>query len=166
MHPTMKACAALATLCAPALSSATPCAVADTGPTLVPLTPQFRLCDFSPSTFSPKTMRTSYASGDSVIRVTGDTVIADVHMVNSAQPGSHYEVAVIQLPRPSAATCGPGDPGVVTAGLDLDAAGQGQVTLRNGIQRTATGVWVNVTRPSQNSQSPEEFYTSQIVSPV
>lgn len=163
MHATLKAGAGLALLVAPSLVA--PDAAAD-ATTFVPLSSVLRRCDFGQSAFSPQTPRTGYASGETVIRVSGGTVVADVHLVNTDQPGSHYDVSLVQLPRSSAATCGPGDPGVVSAGLDLDGAGQAHVTLQNGIQPGATGAWVNVSRPNPHSQNPQEYYTSQFVVPI
>jgi hypothetical protein len=45
-------------------------------------------------------------------------------------------------------------------------AGQATTTLQDRIRPGATGVWMFITRPSQFSQDPAEFYTSEIVAPV
>ncbi len=92
--------------------------------------------------------------------------IAEVHVVDADQPGTHFDVGLIQEPRPASATCGPGDPGTAYAGLDTDGAGSGTVTVQEGIRQGATGVWVIVERRSANSQNPAELYTSEFVAPI
>ncbi|MDT5229593.1 MAG: hypothetical protein QOJ56_3910 [Mycobacterium sp.] len=54
-------------------------------------------------------------------------------------------------------------PGVAVGGLDSDGAGQATTTLQDSIQPGTTGVWVFIQRPSQFSQNPAEFYTSDFV---
>jgi hypothetical protein len=93
-------------------------------------------------------------------------VVAEVHLSDTPQPGTHYDVGLIQEPRPSSATCGPGDPGTTFTGLDTDGAGNGTVTIQDSVRQGTTGVWVIVARPNGNSQNPAEFYTSDFVAPV
>ena len=86
--------------------------------------------------------------------------------MDAPEPGTHFDVGLIQEPRPSSATCGPGDPGTAYSGFDTDAAGSGTVTIKEGIRPGTTGVWVIVERANPNSQNPAEFYTSEFVAPV
>jgi len=87
-------------------------------------------------------------------------------VVDAPDPDTHFAVGLIQVPRPSTATCGPGDPGSAFTGLDTDAAGSATVTVQDRIRPGTTGVWVIVERPKGNSQNPAEFYTSEFVAPV
>lgn len=87
-------------------------------------------------------------------------------MVIATAPGTHFDVGLIQAPRPSSATCGPGDPGTTFAGLDTDASGQGHVTITAPLRPGTTGVWVIVETANPHDQIPGEFYTSEFVSPV
>jgi hypothetical protein len=132
----------------------------------VPITAVLRHCDFSKAGFAPQVPLTTQGGGTSVIRIAGSSVSAEVHMSIAGQPNTHYDVGLIQAPRPSSATCGPGDPGTVFTGLDTDAGGQATVTLQDSLRQGTTGVWVSVERPSPHSQTPAEFYTSEIVAPV
>jgi hypothetical protein len=92
--------------------------------------------------------------------------VAEVHLLAANEPGVHYNVGVIEEPRPSSATCGPGDPGTAFAGLDIDAAGTGVATVQDSVQPGTTGVWVILERPNANSQNPAEYYTSEFVARV
>ncbi|MDT5050613.1 MAG: hypothetical protein QOE94_3877 [Mycobacterium sp.] len=105
----------------------------------------------------------SDAAASSVIRATGGTVAAEVHLANPSSLGTHYDVRLIQLPRASNSPCGSAGPGVAVGGLDSDGAGQATTTLQDSIQPGTTGVWVFIQRPSQFSQNPAEFYTSDFV---
>jgi hypothetical protein len=89
-----------------------------------------------------------------------------VHISDSPDPGMHFDVGLIQEPRPQAATCGPGDPGTAFTGLDLDGAGNGTTTVSETLRPGTTGVWVFVERGDPHSQNPAEFYTSEFVAPV
>lgn len=86
-----------------------------------------------------------------------------MHLTNPAQPGMHYDVGLIQAPRPATASCGPGAPGTAFASLDLDEGGTGTVTVQDSVRQGTTGVWVIVERPNPNSQDPAEFYTSEFL---
>ena len=133
-----------------------------TGATTVPLRQFLRSCDFS---MIPYVGGTGHGSATSVIRRGGSRVAADVRLV-TAQPDTHYDVGLIQAPRPSSATCGPGDPGTAFGSLNTDGAGTGAVTVQDGVRPGTTGVWVVIQRPNEHSQNPAEFYTSDFIAPV
>lgn len=163
MHPLARAgaaTAALAALIGPAGSAA-----ADGG-TVVVLDAKLRRCDFSLVSFAPKVPHPALGTGSVLVRRAGPTVAADVHLVDEPEPGTHFDVGLIQVPRPAAATCGPGDPGTAFAGLDTDAAGSGNATVSDVIHPGATGVWVIIEQRNPNSQDPAEYYTSEFVAPV
>ena len=86
--------------------------------------------------------------------------------MDAPEPGTHFDVGLIQEPRPASATCGPGDPGTAFTGMDTDASGSGTVTIQDAIRPGTTGVWVIIEHPNGNSQNPAEFYTSEFVTPV
>jgi hypothetical protein len=133
--------------------------------TRVPLNQVLRSCDFSRlGNVSPTH---SGSTVDSVVRSGGsNTVAVDVHLAKPSAPGTHYDVGLIQMPRPSSSTCGPGDAGTVFGGLDTDPAGRGATTLQAAVQPGATGVWVVVQRPDSHSQAPAEYYSSDFVAPI
>jgi len=108
----------------------------------------------------------SLATGSTLVHRAGSTAIAEVHLVDAPEPGTHFNVGLIREPRPASATCGPGDPGTAFSGLDTDASGSGTVTVQDSIRPGTTGVWVIVEQPNGNSQNPAEFYTSEFVAPV
>ncbi|SEH77551.1 hypothetical protein SAMN04489835_3986 [Mycolicibacterium rutilum] len=137
-------------------------AAGQAGGTFVPFNQVLRRCDFSETDFNGPT---GYARATAVVHRTGSEVSADIEM-NTAIPNIHYDVRLIQMPRPASATCHGGDPGVTAAPIFIDAAGAGRVTLRDAIEPNATGVWVFITRPDRFSQNPAEFYTSDFVAPV
>jgi hypothetical protein len=100
-----------------------------------------------------------------LVRKTGAGVVADVQVVR-AIPGTVYVVGLVQMPHSSAVGCNPGDPGVISAVLTADDAGNGGVTLSGPIAPGGTGVWMYVSRPGYMSQTPDEFYTSDFVVPI
>jgi hypothetical protein len=100
------------------------------------------------------------------IHAGGSRAVAEVHLVAPNEPGMHYNVGLIEEPRPSSASCGPGDPGTAFAGLDTDAAGSGTTTIQDNVRPGTTGVWVIIERPNGNSQTPAEYYTSEFVVPA
>ncbi len=153
-----------AVLCA-AATWEIPAAVAD-GATTVVLDWRMRRCDFSAVTTTPMVPRTGLATGTVLVRSTGSNAVAEVHLVDPPEPGTHFDVGLIQEPRPAAGGCGPGDPGTAFAGLDTDAAGSGTVTVQDAIRPGTKGVWVIVERPDPHSQTPAEFYTSEFLAPV
>lgn len=138
---------------------------ADGGTTVV-LDNYLRRCDFSRVGVAPKVPSPMLGTGSAVIRTTGSKAVAEVHLYDESEPGTHLDVGLIQMPRPSSSTCGPGDPGTAFAGMDIDAAGSGTTTVQDTIRPGTTGVWVIVERTNANSQSPAEFYTSEFVAPV
>jgi hypothetical protein len=136
------------------------------GGTTVPLDSDLRRCDFSLDAIAPAVSRARLGSGSALIHVAGSRAIAEVHLADAPEPGTHFDVGLIQEPRPSSATCGPGDPGTAFTGMDTDAAGNGTVTIQDTIRPGTTGVWVIIERPNEISQNPAEFYTSEFVAPV
>jgi len=137
-----------------------------TGPTRVGLRAALKGCDFSVVNNAPVVPFVAMGYGQALISKAGSTAVAEVHLTNTAEPGMHFDVGLIQAPRPSSATCGPGAPGTTFTGMDLDGGGQGTVTIQSPIQQGTTGVWVFIQRPNPHSQNPAEFYTSEFVVPV
>src|SRR6516162_6470981 len=136
------------------------------GSTRVPLVSDLRRCDFSRVNNQLPILRPVLGSASSVIQITGSSATAEVHLLSPANPGTHFDVGLIQEPRPASATCGPGDPGTAFTGMDTDASGSGTVTIQDAIRPGTTGVWVIIEHPNGNSQNPAEFYTSEFVTPV
>ncbi|WP_428339704.1 hypothetical protein [Mycobacterium sp.] len=127
------------------------------GGTVVPLRGILRACDYTPI---PDFSSTNNGTATAVIHAGGGAVTADIHFAEPSKPGAHYDVDLIQVPRPATAGCdGPG-PGVAVGTLDTDGAGVGNTTVRDSLRSGATGVWVFIRQPSPRSQSPAEFYTS------
>lgn len=141
-------------------------AAAEGGGTTVVFDNYLRRCDFSKVSIAPQVPFPALGTGSAVIRTTGSTAAAEVHVVIPNRPDTHYDVGLIQEPRPSSATCGPGDPGTAFTGMDTDAAGNATVTVQDAIRPGTTGVWVIVERPNPRSQNPAEFYTSEFLVPV
>jgi hypothetical protein len=137
-------------------------AAAESG-TVVPLRSILRACDFSPI---PDFASANRATASAVIHVNGGTVTADVNLAEPGQPGTHYDVSLIQAPRASTAPCDAPGPGVAVAGLDSDGAGVGNTTVHDSLRSGTTGVWVFIRRASPRSQSPAEFYTSDFPASV
>jgi hypothetical protein len=140
-------------------------AAADGG-TRVPLQGDLRRCDFSLSTTAPLAERPRLGSGAAVITTSGSGATAEVHLFDQSNPGTHFDVGLIQEPRPAPVTCGPGAPGTAYTGMDTDGAANGTATVQDAIRPGTTGVWVIVSRPNANSQDPAEFYTSGFLVPV
>ena len=136
------------------------------GSTRVPLVSDLRRCDFSRVNNQLPILRPALGSASSVIQITGSSATAEVHLLSPANPGTHYDVGLIQEPRPSSATCGPGDPGTAFTGMDTDASGSATVTVQSALRPGTTGVWVIVERPSGNAQNPAENYTSDFLVPA
>lgn len=136
------------------------------GGTRVALDSDLRGWDFSLDSTFPMVPRTGLGTGSALIHSAGSRAVAEVHLVDAPDPGTHFDVGLIQEPRPSSATCGPGDPGTAFTGMDTDASGSGTVTVQDTIRPGTTGVWVIVERPNGNSQNPAEFYTSEFVAPI
>ncbi|BBX64063.1 hypothetical protein MSAS_32370 [Mycobacterium saskatchewanense] len=136
------------------------------GGTRVVLDNKLHRCDFSLITEAAMVPRTALATGSAIIRRNGSTATAEVHLVDAPEPGTHFDVGLIQEPRPASATCGPGDPGTAFGGLDTDGAGSGTTTVQDTIRPGTTGVWVIIERPNAHSQNPGEYYTSEFLAPV
>jgi hypothetical protein len=138
-------------------------AAAPTGGTSVALASTWRACDFS---LIPAAGGQNDATTSAVVHATGGTVTAEVHLVNPSAAGTHYEVRLIQAPRAANSPCGSAGPGVAVGGLDSDGGGQATTTVQDSIRPGTTGVWVSIQRPSPYSQTPAEFYSSDIITPV
>jgi len=132
------------------------------GATIVSFAQTLRRCDFSANMH---TGPTRFARPTALVHSTGSEVIADVQIA-TAEPETPYDVRLIQVPRPSSASCNAGDPGVTGGVLFTDGAGAGGVTVRGPIVSGATGAWVFISRPGEFSQTPAEFYTSDFVVPL
>lgn len=157
---------ALTVLVLPATTFAIGTAGAEGAGTTVVFDAKLRRCDFSLVSFALQVPHPSLGTGYAVVHTAGSSVVADVHLVDAPEPGTHFDVGLIQVPRPSSATCGPGDPGTAFTGLDTDGAGSGNATVRDSIRPGTTGVWVIVQQPNPHAQSPAEFYTSEFVVPA
>jgi hypothetical protein len=130
--------------------------------TFLPFAQIFRRCDFSGvSLIGP----TGYGMPQAVVRTASNEVVADVNIA-TAVPFTHYDVRLIQMPRPSSKPCGAGDPGVAVGALFTDRAGAANTTVRGNIAPGATGVWMFISRPHAFRQAPAEFYTSDLIVPV
>ncbi len=116
-----------------------------------------RACDFSPI---PDRASADRGTASAVVHLNGGSVTADVHLAEPSAPNAHYDVALIQAPRPTTAPCdGPG-PGVAVGSLNTDGAGIANTTVSDSLRSGTTGVWVFIRQASPYSQSPAEFYTS------
>jgi hypothetical protein len=155
--------AALTVVISPAATFNTAKAAADT---TVVLDSDLRRCDFSMVSTAAWVPSPGLGSGSARIHSAGSSALAEVHLAVSNEPGTHFDVGLIQEPRPASATCGPGDPGTSFTGLDTDGAGNGTATLQSALRPGTTGVWVIVERGNAHSQNPGEFYTSEFVAPV
>ncbi|OBF54233.1 hypothetical protein A5756_14650 [Mycobacterium sp. 852002-53434_SCH5985345] len=136
------------------------------GGTTVALDNYYRRCDFSRVGVAPKVPRPGLGTGSAQIHTSGSKAVAEVHLYDEPEPGTHFDVGLIQMPRPSSSPCGPGDPGTAFSGMDIDPAGNGTATVQDTIRPGTTGVWVIIERSNPNSQNPAEFYTSEFVAPV
>ncbi len=159
-------CAALiASVIAPAGTFVMPTAAAEGGTTVV-LDNYLRRCDFSRVAIAPKVPSPMLGTGSALIHTSGSRAVAEVHLYDEPEPGTQFDVGLIEMPRPSSSTCGPGDPGTAFVGMDTDAAGNGTATVQDTVRPGTTGVWVIIERRNANSQNPAEFYTSEFVAPV
>jgi hypothetical protein len=122
-----------------------------------------RACDYS---LLPGVSAQSPAAASAIIRANSGTVTAEVHLAEPGAPGAHYNVSLIQAPRPASAPCTSPGPGVAVGSLDSDAVGQATTTVQDRIRPGTTGVWVFIQQPNPYSQSPAELYTSDFVAPV
>ena len=160
---TLTRCAAVLVISATSLTLGDPAASATNSGTVVPLRSVLRACDFSPIIGGAPQ---NNATASSVVRASGGTVAAEVHLADASSPGTHYEVRLIQAPRASNSPCDAGGPGVAVGGLDSDGGGQATTTVQGSIAQGTTGAWVFISRPAQYSQAPAEYYTSDFIAPV
>lgn len=107
---------------------------------VMPLSSKFRACDFTPLSW---VNATGYARATAHVASTGTGTLVAAVDINTAVPNTHYDVRVIQMPRPSFG-CAPGAPGVVVGSLQTDAVGAATTTLQGPLQSGATGAWVIV----------------------
>jgi hypothetical protein len=127
---------------------------------MVPLTSIFRACDHSEMEY---VSATGFATAQAFIGTGGsDTVTAEVRMAIGKRNYA-YGVRVIQVPRPKSQPCKPGDPGVLSGVLFVDANGTGALTLRGPRQPGATGAWAFIEGGPDIGEIRGEFYTSDIV---
>jgi hypothetical protein len=164
MH-TWRRLAACGAACGTVATAGIAIAGAEAG-TIVVLDSKLRRCDFSLVSTVPMVPQSALGTGSVLIHTAGGKVVAEVHLSDAPQPGTHFDVGLIQVPRPASANCGPGTPGTAFSGFDTDGAGGGTVTVSDTIQQGTTGVWVIIERPNPNSQNPAEYYTSEFVAPV
>ncbi len=157
--------AAITVVISPAATFEIVNAAAEGGTTVV-LDSALRRCDFSRVTEAAMVPRPEEGTGSALISTSGSKAVAQVHVAIPNEPGAHYDVGLIQEPRPSSAACGPGDPGTAFTGMDTDAAGNATVTVADSIRQGTTGVWVIIERANPNSQNPAEYYTSEFLAPV
>ncbi|OBA84883.1 hypothetical protein A5662_04655 [Mycobacteriaceae bacterium 1482268.1] len=126
---------------------------------LVPLTANYRACDFD-KVLHVGTDATG--SGTAVIGTHGtNTVTADVFLM-IGRPNTAYQVRLIQGPRTAMQRCNAGDPGVASAMLNVDGNGVGSVTLRDARRAGATIAWVFIEGPPDPGQIRGEYYTSDL----
>ncbi|MCV7092204.1 hypothetical protein [Mycobacterium interjectum] len=159
------ATAAVVVVISPAATFGIAGAAAQGGTTVV-MDSYERRCDFSKVTEAAWIPQPPEGTGSALISTSGSTAVAQVHMAIPNEPATHYDVGLIEEPRPSSATCGPGAPGTAFIGMDTDAAGNATVTVQDSIRQGTTGVWVIIERANPNSQNPAEFYTSEFLVPV
>lgn len=132
----------------------------------VPISSSPRNCDFSRIQTAIQVPRALDGHGTAVFHTSGSTVVADVTIGIPSQPGAHYDVGLIEGPRPSSATCGPGDPGTMYTGVDLDGTGLASITITAPLRQGATSAWVTVSRPAEHNWAPAEQYTSEYMAPI
>jgi hypothetical protein len=132
------------------------------GATILSFAQTLRRCDFSADMH---TGPAGVGNPTALVHSAGSDEIADVQIVR-AVPDTPYDVRLIQIPRPSSASCNAGDPGVAGAVLQTDDSGAGAVTVRGPISSGETGVWMFISRPGELSQTPAEFYTSDFAAPL
>ncbi len=126
--------------------------------TTVPLSNSIRGCDFTKALFLGG-MGSGSGSGRASIGADGSHVGAEVSL-QSATPDTDYRVRLIQLPRPSVATCNVGDSGVAGATLHTDASGTATVTVAGQLAADATQAWVVVEGPPPPGRIRGDVYSS------
>jgi hypothetical protein len=140
------------------LGAATASAEAANG-VLVPLSAQYRSCDFTKLHY---VSATGFGSGTSTVTANGANISAEVFLM-IGQPNTPYQVRLIQGPRSGAQRCNAGDPGVASAVLNTDGNGTGSVTVSGPRQSGAANAWVFIEGPPDVGQIRGEFYTSELL---
>ncbi|MEO8813766.1 MAG: hypothetical protein ABI307_05040 [Mycobacterium sp.] len=133
--------------------------------TRAPFTPAHRSCDFH-NLGSTNFGAVGSGTGEALIHTSGNTVVAEVNFSNPRFLGVHYQVGLIQAPRPAAPGCGPGTPGTAYVDMVIDGAGRAAVTLQDQIRPGMTGVWLKIDRFGPHSQLPAEYYSTIMITPV
>jgi hypothetical protein len=108
----------------------------------------------------PDFASTSRGTASAIIQVGSGAVTADILFAKPGDPSAHFDVELIQVPRPACAPCEAPGPGVAVGALNTDGVGVGSTTVRDSLRSGTTGVWVFIRQASPRSQSPAEFYTS------
>jgi hypothetical protein len=129
--------------------------------TFVPFSNHVRNCDFVKALFLDG-MGTGSGSGWADISADGSDVRAQVHL-QSARPDTDYQVRLVQLPRASAATCSPGDPGVSGGVLHTDATGTATITVSGPAIADAAEAWVSVEGPPAPGRIRGDVYSSDFL---
>lgn len=164
----MTSVAALSMATAPAAMFAISTGIAAAAPpgsnaeTIVPLSNILRRCDFSTSAAVPVT---GGGTGFALIRTESNKVVAEVRLT-AADPNTHFNVRLIQAPRPASLSCVAGDPGTAVTALVTDAERMATVTVTADRRPGVTGAWVFIDRPQPRSQVPAEFYTSDFLAAI
>jgi hypothetical protein len=128
----------------------------------MPMSGQLRACDSTALKWAPNP---GVARPVAHVGTNGSGTIVATVDIDTAQPDTLYAVRVVQTPRPSSG-CAAGAPGVLSGGLQTDAAGVGHVTIQGPVAAGATGAWVAVELPSGSSQTPAEFYTTEFIASI
>jgi hypothetical protein len=138
-------------------AAAPPASPKPTGATIVGMSSILRRCDFSDQTH---VSGVGIGQASAIISTAGShQVVADVRLA-AAAPDTHYDVRLIELPQP-ANRCQPGDPGTAVGWIDTDGAGNGNVTLQEGVLPGATAAWVFIEGPSVPYEMlAGDYYTS------
>ncbi len=143
-------------------SAAADGASAASGAQFVPLSSFLRRCDWSEAQYTPSETR---GTGYTILSRTGNTVTAEVHMID-VTPDIWYGVRVVQVPRPGL-KCAASDPGVGFGQLYTDDVGTGTVTVQAPVMSGATGAWVSVEGPVGDSpQFAGDFRTSDYIAAI
>jgi hypothetical protein len=130
--------------------------------TQMPLASTLRACD---NTHLDYVFAREYGRGFAEVTTPGSNTVAAKFTLETAVPFTHYNVRIIQVPRPTN-NCAPGDPGVIAGGFETDGEGNGGTTIQGPIKSGATGAWVVIDRPSDNTQTPAEFYSSDFIAAI
>lgn len=126
-----------------------------------PFSNQIRNCDHVTALFLDG-MGSGSGSGWTDVSTDGSNLRAKVHL-QSARPGTVYQARLIQLPRPSAAPCNQGDPGVSAGVLHTDVTGTATIDVSGPIVENATAAWVVVEGPPPPGRIRGEVYTSDFL---